>query len=76
MEESEVSRLKTRAEYQALRANAFPSESALSWFMRRHRETLVAAKALVPINRRMMLDPPNFDRVVRQVGQASLAEAA
>ena len=76
MPEYDVSRLKTPAEYRSDRASLFPSEGALAWFTRRHREHLIAAKALVAINRRVMVDVPNFDRAVFEVGQARMAEAA
>lgn len=72
--ESAVGALRSPSEYQTERETLFPSPGALSWFMRRHRSALTAAAALVVVNRRLLVVPDRFDRVVLEVG-AQIAEA-
>lgn len=71
--------LQRPEDYQSERSHAFPSLSALIWFQRAHRAELVAAGALVPVNRRQLIRPAAYDAVVLAVGERAargLREAA
>lgn len=65
---------QTFDEYRASRAGIFPSDHALDWFARRWRDELVAAGAMVRINRRLFVVPERFDAVVLEVGARLVAE--
>ena len=58
--------LKSPTDYLSAAKNVFPSEASLKWYIRRHRQDLIAAGALLIINRRSLIDPPRFDAVVIQ----------
>lgn len=60
--------LKSPRDYVSAAQNVFPSESSLKWFIRRHKQELVAAGALLIINRRSLIDPPRFDAAVIKSG--------
>jgi len=47
----------------ALRANIFPSEGSLRWFVRRHRPALVKAGALVKLRGIWHVDTESWDEV-------------
>ena len=62
--------LKKPADYQTAHSHVFPSVQALAWFMRRNRNQLVRAGAVLTLNRRLLLDVERFNSVVRKVGAA------
>jgi hypothetical protein len=61
--------------FQALRANIFPSEPSIRWFVRRHKAALVKAGALVMLRGRWHVDPSAWDSVLPRLLRAD-AEAA
>lgn len=71
----DLSELRTAAEYQAARETVFRSEQALRWYMRRHRTKLVAAGAIVVVNRSPLLVPERFDAAVLDIGTELAREA-
>lgn len=64
-----VAALQTPADYQQGRQHLFPSAGSLQWYMRRKRDSLVSAGALLLIAGRWMVAPEVFDRVVLEAGQ-------
>lgn len=71
----DLNELRTAVEYQAARESVFRSEQALRWYMRRHRAKLVAAGAIVIVNRSPLVVPARFDAAVLDIG-ADLARGA
>jgi hypothetical protein len=65
---SAVIGLQLPEQYRAARPNVYPSLDAFRWFVRRHRDELVAAGALVAPTGRLLVHPEAFDRVVLSVG--------
>jgi hypothetical protein len=57
-----VARLVPTEGYREPRAHLFPSRESLAWFIRRHRDDLVAAGALRIPTGRWLGDPDAFDR--------------
>lgn len=47
----------------------FPTKDSLSWFIRRHRETLVAAGALIVITGRLRFHRQRFKEVAVDIGR-------
>lgn len=62
--------LKKPADYQTAHSGIFPSQQALAWFMRRHRGALIQSRALVTVNRRVLIDTPKFNSAVLRIGAA------
>lgn len=56
-------------EYRAARPQLYPSEQSLLWFMRRNREELVSAGAIIIPNGRWLVCPQEFDQAVIDIGQ-------
>jgi len=56
-------------DHQPAVARFFPSPESLRWFLRQHREDLVAHGAMCFIAGRMYLSPSAFDAAVVAVGQ-------
>lgn len=73
---ADLSKLKLPADYVSTRPHIFPSDSSLKWFIRRHREKLVAAQAISRPLGRDLINEEKFDSVVLEVGQLTMAEAA
>jgi hypothetical protein len=72
----DLSSLKTPADFRSMFPQVFQSDASLKWFMRRHREKIDAAEAVVIVNRRPLLDVPKFSNVVLQVGHRTVSETA
>jgi hypothetical protein len=70
----DLNRLLLPADYASERAQLFPSEPSVRWFIRTNRKRLLNAGALLRIGGRLMIDPNPFDQVVNQVGR-EIAEA-
>lgn len=68
--------LRRLPEYGAQRRNVFQSESALQWFVRRHRSELVSAGALTMLSRQWYADPARFDEFILKAGAAAARRAS
>jgi hypothetical protein len=64
-----IDQLIAPEQYQATRSAVFHSMPSLSWFIRQHREQLLAAGALLSPTGRKMIHAGRFDQVVLEVGQ-------
>jgi len=64
-----LARLNTREEYVTTYPHLFPSVPSLDWFIRLHREELIAAGALLRLRSRLMIDVARFNEVVVQVSR-------
>ena len=51
-------------DYQAQREQFFASMGSIQWFLRLHRERLVAAKALYLLRHQWFVAPEAFDRAI------------
>jgi hypothetical protein len=65
----DISSLATAADYQAAREHIFPSTASLDWFIRRHRNRLADAGAILKFARQWRLHPARFDTQVLTIGQ-------
>lgn len=55
----------------------FPTKDSLGWFIRRHRDTLVEAGALIVITGRLRFHPQRFKEVAVEIGrQLAMVRAA
>jgi hypothetical protein len=70
---SETTELARPIDYQAARANVFPSEESLRWFVRQHRDELIAAGAIVAPAGRKLISPQAFDKAVLSIGARLLS---
>ncbi|MEW6414374.1 MAG: hypothetical protein AB1482_03880 [Pseudomonadota bacterium] len=52
---------------------AFPTEDSVRWFVRRHRDALAAAGAVVIIAGRMRFHPGRFKQTAVVIGQRAAA---
>lgn len=68
--------LRRLSEYGELRRNIFQSETALQWFVRRHRAGLVAAGALTMLTGHWFADAEKFDAFVLQAGADAASRQA
>lgn len=69
--------ITSREAYREEREHIFPCDTSLDWFIRKNRRSLDQAKALLVLNRRILIDEQAFDAVVKSVGQsASIAACA
>jgi len=76
MREGELHRLCRPTDYLSSECgHVFPGIESLRWFIRQNREPLAEAGALVTINRRVLIDPEPFNRVVLEVGVARTRNA-
>lgn len=66
-------RLRTLDEYGADRVQVFPSKTSMTWFVRKHKQNLVAAGALLMIAGRWFVDPEKFDAFVLTEGARAAA---
>lgn len=72
MVETTLNGLQTLPDYRKQREHVFRSESSIEWFVRKHRQALVDAGALVLLAGRWHAHEQKFDVYVLQAG----AEAA
>jgi hypothetical protein len=63
-------------DWRAANPQLFPSDAALNWHLRRHRDAYVAAGALLKICDRWFCDPPRFEAILREIGQRTAAGTA
>lgn len=56
--------------------HTFPSKDSLKWFVRRHREELAAAGALICITGRLRFHPTLFQRTAVEIGRSSVCAKA
>lgn len=52
---------------------AFPTEDSVRWFVRRHRDELAAAGAVIIITGRMRFHPTRFKQVAVEIGHKAAA---
>lgn len=57
--------------YRAARQHLFPSEGSLQWYLRRHRDRLIAAGALKLHAGRWLVHAPSFDAFVLELATAA-----
>jgi len=62
-------------DYQQSRAQVFPSEESLRWFVRARRSELLDAGALLMVAGRKVISPEEFDAVVLDVGRRTAARS-
>lgn len=74
MSTSELAELLPPDEYGAQRRNVFPSGASLEWYMRKHRQALVACGALRLIAGRHKVLPSRFDAHVLEAGTSAAAQ--
>jgi hypothetical protein len=61
MENSPISGLLQLSTYREQRQHVFPSQSSLDWFLRKHREALIAHGALLLLAGRWFAAADRFD---------------
>lgn len=66
--QSELSELTLLPTYREQRQHIFPSQSSLDWFIRKHRQGLVQAGALLFLTGRWFTDPSKFDSYLIGLG--------
>lgn len=71
-----LSHLMPLHSYLAVRETVFPSEPSLRWFIRVHRQRLIAAGALFKLRGRPLIHAENFDRYVLATATSSAAQEA
>jgi hypothetical protein len=64
----DIDRLVTLADYQESRQHIFQSRSSLDWYVRQHKDALVAGCALLMIAGQWKAHADRFDRVVMEEG--------
>lgn len=52
---------------------AYPTEDSVRWFVRRHRDALAAAGAVIIITGRMRYHPARFKQAAVEIGQRAAA---
>lgn len=60
---------QTLSEYRSGRETIFRSPESLRWLMRKHREELIGAGAVVYPTNRPLIVPERFDQVVEAIGE-------
>lgn len=65
-----LSSLVAVSHYREPRQHIFPSEGSLQWYIRRHRDALIACGALLMIAGRWQVNPEQFDTQVLSAGSA------
>lgn len=63
-----VARLVHPDIYRAERAHLFPSAESFAWFVRKNRDELARAGALLKPNGRWLVQPDAFDSAVMAIG--------
>ena len=71
---TKINRLKAPEEYWPTRPLFFRNEDSFKWFLRRNRQALVEAHALLMPNGRRVVDPVAFDRVMLTIGSERAAK--
>ena len=61
------------AEYREHRSRVFPSDESLRWFIRSNHAELTRRKALVMPAGRKLINPPEFDQAVLDIGARKAA---
>jgi len=74
IESTSLAHLKTPDEYRALRENIFPSDTALRWQIRQHREELMARGALVVLRGRLFIHDSQFDKLIQEIGARPISK--
>lgn len=64
-----IANLELVEDYRSKRTHLFPSAQSLEWFVRKNRDELVKAGALLLPTGRWMVRPEAFDQVVVRVGE-------
>lgn len=72
-DQNALSQLRKPPAYRVERAHVFASDDSLLWFIRRNREQLQKAGALLTITGRTWIHPDRFDAFVLQVGASKAA---
>lgn len=67
-ESSKLRQLMRLQEYQETRNHIFPSKSSQDWYVRQHRDRLVADGALLMIAGTWHVQPARFDEIVLELG--------
>lgn len=72
---TDVHKLKTPKDYISQgRTHIFPSEASLQWFIRKNKNLLIQASALLSPTGRTLIDANHFDQVVYTVGTNALKQ--
>jgi hypothetical protein len=71
-----VEDVRKLTEYREARKHIFQSDSALQWFVRKHRQRLIDAGALVLLSGQWHACEKNFDDCVLLVGQDAAKKRA
>ena len=72
---TDVHKLKTPKDYISDgRTHIFPSEASLQWFIRKNKNLLIQASALLCPTGRTLIDANHFDEVVYTVGTNALKQ--
>lgn len=72
---TDVHKLKTPKDYISDgRTHIFPSEASLQWFIRKNKNVLIQASALLCPTGRTLINVNNFDEVVYAVGTNALKQ--
>jgi len=58
------------------RTHIFPSEASLQWFIRKNKDLLIQASALLCPTGRTLIDANHFDEVVYTVGTNALKQGS
>lgn len=66
--ETNLSGLQALRTYRQNRADLFRSDGSLQWFLRKHKQQLVEAGALLLHCGQWYVDPARFEGYVRQAG--------
>lgn len=76
MRDTELPHLDEFVESQVLLGTvkpAYPTKSSLDWFVRRHRDALAAAGAVIIIAGRMRYHPERFKKAAVEIGRKAAA---
>lgn len=66
---SPLADLLTLSEYRERRSHIFGADESVRWYLRQHRQELLARGALLHIHGRLWINPPAFDAYVIEEGQ-------
>jgi hypothetical protein len=73
---NDLLQLRPLKEYGNDRAHVFPSPTSMTWFVRKHRQELIAGGALLMIAGRWYVNPEKFDGFVLEEGARAAAKRA
>lgn len=65
---NDIAQLVRLEEYQEARKHIFPSKGSLEWYLRQHRDELIAAGALLKIAGQWHAQLGRFDTTVLELG--------